>query len=653
MNRVLRGLFAFSLLTSFVVYGADSCCTNATGCNTCNSCCYDCNNCCLGPCDGYPFLQIRSQGRDSARELVGWQQFTNKYDMDSTYGAFSATVEYSRSFRNERLTHFLFGNDLVNCCELHVQGSQAPNRNPKAWMADSFGLPTDFESKISFCPKIQNIVIDLNFYLGLDELAEGLFMRLNAPIVWTKWELCPCERVCNQGENGFDAGYMSTSTIPRTSLAKSFLQTMNGSYKFGDMQTPIRFGRIGNNCCTKTRLGEIDFSFGWNFSTEEDHHFGAFLYVAAPAGNRPCGTYLFEPMVGNGKHWEFGGGFTGSWIFYRSEECEDRYMGLWLEATVAHLFKTCQCRSFDFCCKPNSRYMLLEEMGSNDDVIQGEVDGESVTANYQYKKNLIPAINWATFNIDVRIDVQADIALKFGYISDNWDFDIGYNLWARTGEKFCCDCCACDTGKKYAIKGDTWLYGAEGAAGDGDKSALSASQSLANIRSGKNYPAVDSDNPKTNPRIDNPYNAEKDGTDLYVIGDSPSARIKTSIDPVLVSRNLLNLGKSPSAITHKVFAHIGYAWKDCQEDWVPFLGIGGKVEFAQDNYKDCCCDSCNTCCDPCCNTTCSTTCNTNSCSNSSNSCCNNNCCDSCCDSCTRRGGVSVWGVWIKGGVAFD
>ncbi|MFC1842937.1 hypothetical protein ACFLYU_04730 [Candidatus Dependentiae bacterium] len=653
MNRALKYLLVLALMTNLTAFSADCC---NTCCNTCNTCCNSCDDCCddcsyLGQCDGYPFLQIRSQGRDSARELVGWQEFINKYDADSHYGAFSVAVEYSRSFRNDRLTHFYFGNDLVNCCKLMVQGSAVADRNSKAWLADYFGLSPKFKSELTFCPEIQNAVVDLAFYWGAScETAEGLFVRVNAPIVWTKWSLCPCEKVCDVGEDGFDAGYMHEDAVARADLANSLMQVMCGGYKFGDMQSPICYSRFNKGCCTETRLGEIDFTLGYNFHLEEDRHFGLFAYVAAPAGNRPCGKYLFEPIVGNGKHWELGGGLTGSWIFWRSEECEDRYMGVWLEATVAHLFKACQCRSFDFKCKPNSRYMLLEEMGTNDDVIQGEVSGTSTTAAYQYKKNLIPAVNWSTFNVDVRIPVVADIAVKLGYVKENWSFDLGYNLWARTGEKFC-DCC-CKTNKKYAFKGDAFIYGAEGDAGDGDKYALSATQSLATIRSGKNFPAVNADNPKQNPRIDNPFLAERNGTDLYIIGDTN--RINTSVEPILVNKCMLNLGKSPSSITHKIFAHFGYAWKDREcDDYVPFIGIGGKAEFAQDNYKDCCC--CDSCCNDCCGcNSCDSNCG--SCGSCCDSCCDDCCgCGSCCNDncCSRRGGVSLWGIWVKGGVAFD
>ena len=636
MNRVLRSLFACLLLTSLVSYGVDCC-------NPCN---YDCNNCCLGPCDGYPFLQIRSQGRDSARELVGWQQFINKYDQDCTYGAFSLAVEYTRSFRNERLAHFLFGNDLINCCELYIQGSEVENRNKRAWMADYFGLDPKFDSRVRFCPQIQNAVLDFNLWLGFDEAAEGLYLRINAPIVWTKWQLCPCESVKTVGDAGYYAGYMSEEAVAADKLNKRFLDYMRGnSVTFGDMKTPLEYGRIDNCACTKTRLAEIDLSLGWNFVLEEDYHFGAFLYVAAPAGNRPCATRLFEPMVGNGKHWEFGGGISGSWIFWRDCECEEQYMGVWLEATIAHLFKACQRRSFDFCNKPNSRYMLLEEMTKDN---PNEIGDGTNFAKYVYKENLIPAINWSTFNVDVRIDVQADIALKLGYTRCNWNFDLGYNLWARTGEKFCNDCCVCPTSDKlYAIKGDATIYGDYEGMTAGSIYPISASQSKANIYAGTNKGAevaVTGPFATQNPGVDNKKRAwsgvEIGGEALDVPGTD--LEIYTSVDPILVNRCDLNLGRSPSAITHKLFGNIGYAWKDRECcDYIPFLGIGAKVEFAQDNWNDCCC--CDSCCDSCCYDSC--------CNTSCNKGCNDNCCyDNCC---TRRGGVSQWGIWIKGGVAFD
>ena len=620
MKKIIAGLLFFTISSHFTTNTADSCCTVNDISDSC-----DCYKCCLAPCEGYPYLQIRSQGRNTARRLVGTQDFVHVADECESYGLFSVAVEYTRSFREKRITDFLFGKDLVNCCQLYVQGSDTQNRHSCAWLADYFGLPTNYDSRIRFCPTIQNAIIDFNIFLGLDELKEGLYFRIDAPLVWTKWQLCPCEKIIEKGESPFLAGYMEDKEIKRNKLPENFLHAMAGSNTWGDVKTPMQFGLITNCENTRTRVAEIALELGYNFYLKEDHHFGAFIYASVPTGNRPHARKLFEPIVGNGKHWELGGGFSGSWTFWKSNDCEDTYWGIWFEAVVTHLFKACQCRSFDFCGKPNSRYMLLEQMGSNDDNIQGDTSGTNTKAEYQYKKNLIPAINWSTLNVNVRIDAPVDFAIKLGYNRGNTNFDLGYNLWARTKEKMRLDNCKCTSDKIYAIKGDTFLYGQIDA---DNKFALSATQSLADIHGGKNYPAVNNDNPVLNPRIDRPYNAKQDGNDLFSLTETTD-QIATSIQPKTVKISELNRCESASAITHKIFGHISYAWKNrCEDDCIPFLGIGAEGEFSQD--KGCCYGSNKKC----------------------NSSCNN--CNHCSKSCnSKRGAVSQWGIWIKGGVSFD
>ena len=115
-------------------------------------------------------------------------------------------------------------------------------------------------------------------------------------------------------------------------------------------------------------LAEIRFVLGYNFLNDEDgdYHLGLGIYVAAPTGTRvgdqdDCsgkGRYLFEPIVGNGKHWELGAQVTAHHIWWRSED-EDKSFGLYLEANITHLFAASQIRCFDLCSAgSNSRYML-------------------------------------------------------------------------------------------------------------------------------------------------------------------------------------------------------------------------------------------------------------------------------------------------------
>ena len=604
--------------------------------------------CCIGICDGYPYLLTRPQGRNAARDLVGEQKFVHKYGDEERYSTASITVEYQQSFWPDQIARFLFGSDFVNCCNLFIQGSLVQNRHPKAWLADYFGLPMDFDSKIKFCPKIQNAIIDINIYTGLDNLAKGLYAKFDFPIAWTKWELNPCEKICNRGTEPFPAGYMSEEEIPREQLSSSFLQYMKCGKRFGDMKELLHYGRICRGALKKIRLAEIRGSLGYNFVLDRDYHFGFFVQLSAPTGNRRCSKYLFEPIVGNGKHWEIGGGISGSWIFHRSKENESKYVGVWLDATITHLCTTRQCRSFDFTCKPNSRYMLLEEMGTNKNNIQGKVDQTLTEATYQYKKDLVPAINWSTFKVDVRMDIQADIAVKLGFVKDGWSFDLGYNFWAMTGEKFELDCCTCELFYDYAVKGDAHLYGKDPQT---TMYPISATQSLADIHSGKNYPAQpltdnteQNDLPTENPRIDNPKQAFV-GT--IALSSISTTTLKTSIQPVFLEKRDLNLGDSPTAMTHKIFAYIGYTPIDREKYWTPFIGLGGQVEFAKNRCKTCCDKCSNKCCPEVCKP-----CGCSLCCNNDETCCYT--CDDCCDlSCNKKGGVSQWGIWLKCGLHFE
>jgi len=618
MNQLIKSILTLLLFFSLTTFESKSYSSTSSSsscgpcCNPCDTCCDPCDSC--NPCDsvcctGYPFLAHRSQGANIARRLVGIQRDVNKCDMEDWYGAFYIAPEFTRSFRPCKITQFLFGSNNIL-----VQGSQVDNRDSNAWLADYFGLPTDYNSVVSFCPRIQNFIVDLGMYLGLDSWYKGAFFRLYAPINYTKWELCPCESYSSTGTQTFPAGYMAKKTISRDKLSESFLKYMECGTTFGDMQSPLLYGRINSCPCSITRLADIRAELGWNFicNEEEDYHFGLAIHAAAPTGNRPCATYLFEPIAGNGKHWELGVGITSSAILWRCEECPEKTFGIYLDAAITHLFKTCQRRSFDFQGKPNSRYMLLEEMGSNINNALTGPEEDYTPADLVYKEKLIPAINITTLNVDVRIDAQADLAIKFAYMTKHWSWDIGYNLWARSGEKFCLDCCN-NFNNKYSIKGDSTIYGITRPTDPTPQIvALSASQNDATINSGLNYPSKNSDTlqPRQNPRVDNSapayYLLGSTNAIVDVIDIVPNEQVNTSIQPKTISLSDLNICKSPSALSHKIFTHFSYSWnkKENRKCWNPYLGIGGEVEFdgKSKNYKS---------------------------------------------------AINQWGIWLKGGISFE
>ncbi len=662
-----------------------------------------------------PYFSIRSQSENIARELVGagWNTQINLCCMDERYVNFSITPEFTRSFRPCDIAQCLFGcstyncgscgsgNSICNtgcspcgscgpcydpCCDdcyrIRITGSLREDRNANDWLADYFGLPTDYKSFVTFEPRIDNFLVDFNFYVGMDEWCKGMYFRVHAPVVHTRWDLNMCEHiedagVANHWPGYFNKWYVGTSPnfygIPRANLVSSFASFISGCGTINlaglndGSNNAIRNDIVFNplchakmDCCrrTKTAFADLQMALGWNIWCDDCYHAGFNIRAAAPTGNRPEGCYLFEPIVGNGKHWELGAGLTSHWCFWQ-DECECRSMAFYLDANVTHLFKSKQCRTFDLCSKPLSRYMLAAKFKTP--VNELETEGNLVPVK-QFAGIYSPVANLTTIPVDVSVGVQGDLAFMLQYVHNNWSFDIGYNFWGTSCEKieFRCDCGYPFEQDTWALKGDAFMYGFASIQVfplilSQPGIALSPSQSKATICKGTNNPpdGIDGVDWARNPGVDNRIGASSgSGNPLFIytdIGNSANAiPIYTSRDPVFISVCDVDLcGARTKGRSHKLFINFDYTWCD-NECWVPYLGIGMEAEFAQKPCDDWCGNNCGTC-KP--YGTCDNTCNP--CRNTSCQPCQPACCGPCCDSsCCCTCGVSQWGIWIKGGFAY-
>jgi len=639
-----------------------------------------------------PYYSIRSQSENAARELVGagWNTQINLCNMDAWYGNFSITPEYTRSFRPYRIAQCLFGcsnngcepcgttydsscnpcDTLCDpCCDdcyrIKISGSQVNNRHSNDWLADHFGLPTDYQSCVTFEPHIDNVLIDFNFYLGLDKWCKGMYFRIHAPVVHTKWNLKMCECMVSTGTNFHRPGYFNetleyvdttTIGIARSNLISSFTSFISncGTINSPDITfTPLCYAKMDCFNRKETALSDFQIAFGWNFWCEEDYHIGLNLRATAPTGNRPNATYLFEPIIGNGKHWELGGSLASHWTFWQSEN-EDRSCTFYIDANVTHMFKARQCRTFDLCGKPLSRYMRTGKFKTPVENLSAAVpDGDGTTAtppSKQFSGTYSPLANLTTLAVDVSIGAQTDLAFMLQYIHNKWSFDIGYNFWKRGCERIKCHRnCECQFEENtWGLLGDAFMYGF---VSNGELNtpgiALSATQSKSTICNGtNNYPegnAYEALLYEQNPGVDNKRQAFRNpqtelGIPLFTQGTG-TLPIYTSKNPILINFCDIDLcGARTKGHSHKLFAHFDYTWTD-QENYIPYLGVGGEVEFAHKpcdnsfNNCDSCCSTCEPSCKLCCSP-CSPYC----------ACCDNSCCCTC--------AVSQWGIWLKAGLGF-
>ncbi len=616
-----------------------------------------------------PTLAYRSQGFHGDRQRnVGEVGHINLYDMESWYGTFDLSVGYMRSFDSEDIAHCLFGHDLIcnsDCNNtIKVQGSGVASRDAKAWLADYFYLGCDYDGTFSIKPRIQNVVVDLDFYLGLDEWVNGMYFRLYGPITWTKWETNFC--------------YADPATVVTTSCSTGYF-TPSGSetllssisnYFAGSAPTTVdnitfqglKYAKMP--ACDETKVGfaELRAELGWNFFQDDDYHVGAGLHVAAPTGNKREACYVMYPVVGNGNHWELGGTVHGHYVFWRSDD-EEQHFGLYLDAVLTHLFEACEQRTFDICGKNNSRYMLAAKYtstitnGSNGLAGQAATGtgGTSTSATAQFNNVYAPVANLTTADVDVSVGIQADIVAMFNFTTRGFSWDLGYNFWGRSCEDIDCptNCDSCNTdsifntanANTWALKGDARMFGFAGAA-DGsvniaadDAVPLSASQSAATIHTGTNLGFVDATLTSVTMQ-----NGGVDNSQFAVTGDDPQLvihtplsegginintnQIKTSIQTVFLTNTSPGLQET-KGISHKVFTHLSYTWD--RDNWIPYLGVGGSAEFG---HNDCCDSDCSSC--------------STSCSTSSTTSCSTSCCDDC-SYCS----LSQWSVWVKGGISFN
>lgn len=633
MKQTFKAL-AVGLLLASAALQADGCCNNSCGKNSVTSA-----------------ISPRSQSRDISRKMVGMRpDQIYLEDMDNLYGTLNMTFGYTSTFRSDRLAKCLFGSAVDFSCDdatIHVSGTGVEDRGANHLMAENFLLPSTYQTTVTLDPDIKNFLIDFHLYVGLDEWVEGLYFRIYAPFVHTRWDLdwneSPATGTATETAGGYAAGFLGAEATNATDLNSSFTSYMRGNplgTVNGIQTSPLCCSRISCGTETKNGLADLRAELGWNFMLEEDYHVGLNIQMAAPTGNRPDGCLLFEPIIGNGKHWELGGGFSMHYTLWRSEDADSQF-DFNLEADITHMFKAKQRRCLDLKCKPLSRFMLAAKHGTP---VENLGNVAANTPNRQFKSEVSPVANLTNQEVDVSISVQGDLAAYFTYQRKGFTWDIGYNFWGRSCEdvdfRDCSDACDNTGGiaaNTWTLKGDAQAFGFDFISGA--PIALSFSQSNATIFAGVSE--NNSSTPGTNANIDSAVTATNSNStstvNLSNQGGGFANNINTSVNPIFISNDDVDLVGTRD-ISHKLFTHFNYSWE--REDYTPYVGFGASVEFGKTESSDCG-SSCGTTTGS--STVTSTTCNTG---------CNTGC-DTDSDSNCLDCAISQWGIFLKVGVSFQ
>ncbi len=639
MEHMFKKILALSLLASTGAAVAD-----------CNS---SCNSSCNEPATPITCLVPRSQSFNNVIKNAGMDpdnQFL--YDVDGWNGSFKLTFEYDHTFNSYKLGECLFGAAAVcatgcndDAIALNIVGSTAatlPNGTTDL-VADNFLLPTDYSSTVLIKPSIQNFNVHLQAYFGFDEWCTGLYARVYAPITVTKWKLDTTETQNATAAATYAAGTISGAAVPVAGTFPSFLNYTQGNVVPADGTLPggatvaqLQYTRFGGcDSQTSTQLADLRAELGWNFLLDEDYHFGLYIAAAAPTGNdcdSGCDRQLWGAKAGNGKHWELGGGLTGHYTMWRSEDCEQQFDFV-VDATINHMFKHTELRTFDLIDNPLSRYIIVEQLAPAAATLA--VGGANAT--YQFSGAFVPLANLTTQNVSVSFPVQADVMAKFVYTCKGFSWALGYDFWAQACphvDLACSDDCNSNSAgimpfpaNTYAFRGNAQLYGFAGTTAVATPIPATVGDTTV-----FNIGATNT----ANSSVNTPGAAVLGTTALNTTGAAPLTPLSASTTPVFISASDINYCNITKGLSNTIFTELNYTWID-RECWVPYLGIGARVEFGSNGAGSACNNT---------NVVTPTTTTANMLTNC-NSSCNNSC--SGCGTCS----VTKWGIWIQGGLSFN
>lgn len=530
-----------------------------------------------------PYIGLRSQSSNDTRTL--YERRISSGDYITARRELGVTAMYQKSRATAAINRCLFGSDLFCDDTILIQGSHFNDgaRNEQAWLADYFGLPTDFAGQVSFNPTVKNSIVELGGWYACED--NGFFIDFQMPIVHTVAQLDACEVLQNTGELGYIDGYFAPDAVDTMHLLSSaqqfFEQQVTPNLGNGTIFRPLLTSRwlFAHDSCNsaqkQTQLSDVIIRVGYDALTTDNGGLRVYARVSAPAGNRPDGIFLFEPVVGNGGLWGVGGGISGEWSFFNAQRC-DASGYFFIDGYAQHLFKGKQKCSFDLVGKPNSRYMLAQKLGAirQEPSLSGASD-----AGIEFQNEYAPVANLTYGCINVSAAIEGELTARVVGFCGAWQAAVGYNLWGRSAEKisYRSTPCALQDGL-WALKGDAQVIGFR--ITDNEPVHLAAVQN-ADIHGGTNrFPTgFDGLESEQNPGVVNRVAATTGaGIDVValpfaIVGQTNSSNPAPTIGLCDVAL------RGTSGLSNSIFGYLAYAPTCTCSRVEPRVEVGAQAEF--------------------------------------------------------------------------
>jgi hypothetical protein len=369
------------------------------------------------------FLAPRDHASNIAMEFSTWQKQINKID-DKKFGGFFQATPFCQASTNKMNMGKYFGienqnasNRLDNYILISNSANDKHQEGHRILLdGGTTTADTTLSTQIDFRPFRGSYGIRLDYHQKLDNFLEGLYLRVNAPIVCVKTSLGYTYSGQSQQlktATGFDGGAKTVEEYLKGNVSNTAT-----SYK----QAALSYAKIHNGQ-EATNIADINLMFGYNFLYSEKRHISLNASFIIPTGNAADGEFRFAPIVGNGGHFAVGIGGDAFFEFWKDGK---KSMDVSFVANYKHLFKATDKRTLDF------KYANTEELSTlaNTRVMWGPY----MLGGTSGATEATPLANFLTQDVNVTPGSQIDMLISLGFNYDKWRFDAGYEFFAKEAE---------------------------------------------------------------------------------------------------------------------------------------------------------------------------------------------------------------------------
>lgn len=252
------------------------------------------------------------------------------------------------------------------------------------------------------------------------------WIRINAPIEYVRNNMHLQERI-------LASDVYQVKPIAGTNLAdqqQNMMQALS--------QKQWEYGKIDNKKHSKSGIPFIQIQFGEVSINSECFYIAPYIGIDIPTGSKVHGKYIFEPVVGNGRHAGIFWGLNSEFIAWQ-DACDLHQLVFAIDINMEYLFKSTQRRSFDLKNRPWSRYIEtyanLAQATEALNLVPGAGGGGNILQAIFLNT---PGINTLTQKVSVApgFNFTGNFALIYNQCEPcgGWNAEVGYNFYAREAE---------------------------------------------------------------------------------------------------------------------------------------------------------------------------------------------------------------------------